>query len=134
MDDPADFPAVRTLTTEQLWEFVKNGEAAAAELTKRAKSGANEPTRPDQLAPDAAHDLNALAPSLGFTFEQAAEALTEAAKAASDPLRRARRVVRSFERRRAKNPDLPEPRDVVDARSFVNRSNYRREKTKTATP
>jgi hypothetical protein len=52
---------------------------------------------------DAAHDLNALAASLGLTFEKAAAVLTEAAKAENDPLRRARRIVRSYERQKHKD-------------------------------
>jgi hypothetical protein len=85
---------------------------------------------------DTAHDLNALAANLGFTFEEAAAKLTAAAgrKVSPDPLSRARRVVRNFDYHLAKNPDLPVPREVVDARSFVNRSNYQNRKAKTAKP
>jgi hypothetical protein len=83
---------------------------------------------------DAAHDLNALAANLGLSFEEAAAKLTAAARASSDPLSRARRVVRSFERHQHKNPDLPASPEVVEARRFVNRANYRGGKGKTSTP
>ena len=79
---------------------------------------------------DATHDLNALAANLGISFEEAAAKLTEAAKSANDPLRRARRVVREYER----HPELPETPEVVAARSLVNRANYQsgpRRKAKT---
>jgi hypothetical protein len=81
---------------------------------------------------DEAHDLNALAADLGFTFEKAAAVLTEAAKSEFDPLRRARRVVRKFERR--KNRALPAGPEVVEARKLVNQANYRPEKGKTPAP
>jgi len=88
----------------------------------------------DEGMGNAAHDLNALAADFGYTFEEAAAILTEAAKAASDPLRRARRIVRNFERSRAKNEGLPETPEVVEARSVVNRANYQRGKGKIPTP
>jgi tetratricopeptide (TPR) repeat protein len=79
---------------------------------------------------DTAHDLNALAANLGLSFEVAAAKLTEAARAESDPLRRARRVVRSYQRRRAKNPDYQPSREVLDAFSIINKGNYRRSQAK----
>jgi hypothetical protein len=82
---------------------------------------------------DAKHDLNALAANLGLTFEEAAQNLTEAARSKFDPLRVARRVVKSFDRRREKNPDLPEPREVKAARRIVNHDNYLRQKAKAHT-
>jgi hypothetical protein len=68
---------------------------------------------------DPEHDLNALAESLGLSFEEGAARLT-ARRKENTPLRQARRVVRNFERRRAKNKDLPEPPEVGEARKFVN--------------
>lgn len=47
-------------------------------------------------------------------------------------LTRARRLVRSYDRRRAENPDFPESPDVKAARSLVNRVNYQNKKAKTA--
>jgi hypothetical protein len=85
---------------------------------------------PSGTMSDAEHDLNALAAKLGLSFEEAAATLTEAAKSRDDPLRRARRVVREFER----HPELPETPEVVAARSLVNRANYQsgpRRKAKT---
>jgi hypothetical protein len=79
---------------------------------------------------DAAHDLNALAASLGLTFENAAAVLTEAAKAENDPLRRARRIVRSYERQKHKDPDCPPSQEVLAAFSIINKANYRK-KTET---
>jgi hypothetical protein len=56
---------------------------------------------------DAAHDLNTLAANLGLSFEEAAERLTAPRRAVSnDPLSRARRVVRRYERRKKENPDF----------------------------
>ena len=78
-------------------------------------------------------DLNKLAAKLGLSFEEAAARLMEPARN-PDPLSRARRIVRNFDNRRARNPDLPVPREVIDARSFVNRTNYQNKKAKTATP
>jgi hypothetical protein len=87
---------------------------------------------------DETHDLNTLAADLGYSFEEAAEMLTAgqktARKVSPDPLSRARRVVRNFDNRVARNPDLVVPREVADARSFVNRSNYQNRKAKTAKP
>jgi hypothetical protein len=80
------------------------------------------------------HDLNVLAANLGLSFEEAAAKLTEAAKSANDPLRRARRVVTSFDRRRAKNRSLREPPEVKTARSFVNRANYQNRTGKKPAP
>lgn len=51
----------------------------------------------------------------------------------AERLTRARRVVRSFDRRRAENRDLPETPEVKAARSLVNRDNYQRRKARTAT-
>lgn len=81
-------------------------------------------------------DLNALAANLGLTFEQAAAKLTAAAarSVSDDPLSRPRRIVRSYDRNRAKNPDTPETPEVATARSFVNRTNYQNRKAKTAKP
>jgi hypothetical protein len=85
-------------------------------------------------------DLNALAERLGLTYKEAAARLTapaheaSARKVSSDPLSRARRIVRDFDYRRAKNPNLLPPREVVEARSFVNRTNYQNRNPKTAKP
>jgi len=82
---------------------------------------------------DAAHDLNALADSLGLSFEEAAARLT-AGRKEDTPLRRARRVVRNFDYRRAHDPDLRETPEVLEARSFVNRANYRNRRKKKVAP
>lgn len=87
---------------------------------------------PPGIMPDAKHDLNKLADSLGLTFEQAASALTEAAKAANDPLRRARRIVRKYQRQHAKDPDFSPSREVLDAFKVINESNYPGVKAKRA--
>ena len=79
---------------------------------------------------DAEHDLNALAARLDYSFEQAAALIMEAAKSRDDPLRHARRVVNSFDRRRAKNRNLREPVEVKSARSVANRANYQNRKAK----
>jgi hypothetical protein len=81
---------------------------------------------------DAKHDLNAVAAGLGLSYEEAAQKLTAAARSKKDPLSRARRIVRGFQRRRAKNPDYPVSQDVRDAFSIINKANYPQIKAKRA--
>jgi hypothetical protein len=47
-------------------------------------------------------------------------------------LRRARRLVRSFQRRRAENPDFPASPEVLTAFSIINKDNYQRRKAAKA--
>jgi hypothetical protein len=82
---------------------------------------------------DEDNDLNSVAASLGLSFEEAKAKLT-AGRKEDTPLRAARRVLRRFENRQTANPDLPVPRKVEDARSFVNRANYQSKKAKIPTP
>jgi hypothetical protein len=56
--------------------------------------------------------------------------LSNPALSKGERLTRARRVLRSFERRRAENPDFPASPEVLKARSIVNKDNYERRKTK----
>lgn len=92
---------------------------------------------PPGIMPDAKHDLNKLADSLGLTFEEAAARLTAATPgrkvSKNDPLSRARRIVRSYQRQRAKNPDYQPSREVLDAFSIINKDNYRRSQERKKT-
>jgi hypothetical protein len=56
--------------------------------------------------------------------------LGNSALAPDERLRRARRLVRSYQRRRAENPDFPASAEVRGAFSIINKDNYERRKAK----
>jgi hypothetical protein len=74
---------------------------------------------------DKKHDLNELAKRLGLTFEEASAKLTAPGRnVSSDPLSRARRIVRGYQRTRAKDPDFKPSSEVLAAFKIINESNY----------
>jgi tetratricopeptide (TPR) repeat protein len=82
---------------------------------------------PPGVMSDAEHDLNALAANLGLSFEEAAAKLTAGKKPralSSDPLSVARRVVRRYQRRRAKDPNFPASAEVLAAFRVISKGNY----------
>jgi hypothetical protein len=92
-------------------------------LLPRKDDKSNAPVYTGETMGDAEHDLNAVAARLGYSsFDEAAAVLTAGKKPrralSSDPLSRARRIVKSFDRRRAKNRNLRQTPDEAAARSL----------------
>jgi hypothetical protein len=137
-DDPTPEELALIWSTRRVGWFSDTGNntlaSGPAATLQQARMG-EDFTKPGE---DRAHDLNALAASLGLTFQEAAAkilaASASAAAASPDPLRRARRIVRRFDRLRAKNLNLAESPEVKAARRLVNRSNYQNRKANSAAP